>query len=125
MELTISHIPQGRRTVSRPCRLVVKSSRCGIANREAGGSNPPWDIFFFHVLRVQWNFGTELWGMGRDNAMYMFRWWRTQVVCGVNLRTEFSDSGLRSLKAVTAFDFVHRRRQQPLTRSPLHNGVCN
>ena len=34
-----------RRIASRPCRLVVKSSRCGIPNREAGGSNPPWDIF--------------------------------------------------------------------------------
>lgn len=36
----------------RPCRLVVKSSRCGIANREAGGSNPPWDTFFLNLRAV-------------------------------------------------------------------------
>ena len=31
-----------------PCRLVVRSSRCGYPQfREDGGSNPPWDTFFF------------------------------------------------------------------------------
>ena len=39
-----------------PCRLVVKSSRCGVlmvdiilSLREAGSSNPPWDIEFYSI----------------------------------------------------------------------------
>lgn len=31
--------------LNRPCRLVVRSSRCGQPIREDGGSNPPWDNF--------------------------------------------------------------------------------
>lgn len=39
--------------IGGPCRLVVKSSRCGLyllyTLREAGSSNPPWDMVFFSL----------------------------------------------------------------------------